>query len=73
MSNFQSRLYRTATARAIAQAGDGWDLIGKRFQRALIAEEILILVNSQDEDIPDSTVRALADDLMRTLNAEYRD
>lgn len=60
----ESRLYDQAVANARKEWGfPAWQRLGERFQRALIAEEILGIAALQDEDeVPDSRVRSLITD-----------
>jgi hypothetical protein len=59
------RLYQLAVARAVDAAGGerAFQIIGPTFRQALVSHEILIILNSQDEAIPDATVRRLMEGL----------
>lgn len=65
------RHYQLAVKAARKKFGYGWTEIGRTFQRAAIAQEILYILSIQDERAPAESIRAMTDTLARLLVEEF--
>ena len=63
-----ARLFRVAVDRAVEKIGKNVFCFQQPpIQQALVAQEILILVNSQDDDVSDARVRQMVQELSDEL------
>lgn len=62
--------YKDCVSLAVSAAGGkaAFRFVGPRVRRALVSEQILILVTIQDESISAETVRLIANELRERLN-----
>jgi hypothetical protein len=61
MEERYTRLFKTIRDRVITEWGRGWDNLGVRLQRALLAEALVDLLIAQDEDVSAERVREILD------------
>lgn len=53
------------------QWGRGFDSLGASFQRAIVAEQMLVVVSLQDDEIAASSIVSLIDDLRSILDSRF--
>ena len=64
------RLFKIAYSNAKREAGVGWDLLGPRIQRALVAESALGVISGQDAELSGDSLRRVIDGMVAAMAQE---